>query len=147
MSDKYIIRNCPSFYRDFCDNTDYYCCDETDCVLKQIVEKCKGVENIENVETLYDAAQSGMFLQANRILKLLDIQEVDMMKYIIKNKPNLCKFMNMPCDTDGCQDCVVIKIVERCKEANRTGRKAHLATDILNMLDVSTPNDVDKNES
>lgn len=69
------------------------------------------------------------------------------MKDIIKNKPNLCKFMNMPCDTDGCQDCVVIKIVERCKEANRIGRKAHLANDILNMLDVSTLNDVFKNES
>ena len=70
-----------------------------------------------------------------------------MSKYIIKNKPNLCKFMNMPCNTDGCQDCIVIKIVERCKEANRTGRKAHLATDILNMLDVSTSNNVAENES
>ena len=44
--------------------------------MKQIVGLCKDVENPENVETLYDAAQSGIFLQANRILKLLDIQEI-----------------------------------------------------------------------
>ena len=53
-----------------------FCQDCTNCVMKQIVELCKEAENIENVRTLYDAAQSGIFLQANRTLKLLDIQEV-----------------------------------------------------------------------
>ena len=78
-----IIRNCPAFdskYNECHSKIEphkIYCIDCTDCVLKQIVELCKEVENIENVETLYDAAQSGMFLQANRILQLLDIQEVE----------------------------------------------------------------------
>ena len=80
---KYIIRNCPcyegegAFYNCVNEHIEGDCQDCTDCVLKRIVELCKEVEGIENVVTLYDAAQSGMFLQANRILKLLDIQEVE----------------------------------------------------------------------
>lgn len=92
MSDKYIIRNCPCFVEGIaikgheqktqtCNNHKIreltLCQDCTNCLMKQIVELCKEVENIENVKTLYDAAQSGMFLQANRILKFLDIQEVE----------------------------------------------------------------------
>lgn len=79
---KYIIKNCPCYNKDYsCQSKDNitgkYCQDCTDCTMKQIVKLCKDVENIKNVKTLYDAAQSGMFLQANRILKLLDIQEVE----------------------------------------------------------------------
>lgn len=66
----YVIRNCPSFYRDFCDNTDYYCCDETDCVLKQIVEKCRNIEKDH-----YWGMREIRF--ANEILQLLDIEEVE----------------------------------------------------------------------
>ena len=91
-SNKYIVKKCPCIK-----TTEYYLRDEliterictsnrqefrlcqnrTDCVIKQVIENCKEVENVENVKTLYDAAQSGMFLQANRILKLLDIEEID----------------------------------------------------------------------
>lgn len=52
MSDKYIIRNCPAFVqssyknRDWaienaCELIDDRCCIKQNCVLKQIVEKCK----------------------------------------------------------------------------------------------------------
>lgn len=74
MSDKYIIRNCPSFYRDFCgaDDTDYFCCDETDCVMKRIVEMCK--ETLEQENDPINALEMSF---AQKILKLLDIQEVE----------------------------------------------------------------------
>lgn len=81
-ANKYIVKNCPAILpmTKLCDsestfNCGTFCRDCTDCVIKQVIEKCKEVETIENVKTLYDAAQSGMFLQANKILKLLDIQE------------------------------------------------------------------------
>lgn len=71
MSDKYIIRNCPSFYRDFCgadDTDDYFCCDETNCILKQIVEKCKLFQNNYLVN-------DGVQLLTTNILNSLDIEE------------------------------------------------------------------------
>ena len=38
-------------------------------VLDEIKEICNSVENIENINSLYDAKLSGMFLQANKILQ------------------------------------------------------------------------------
>ena len=83
-----IVRNCPCIKHfeeveldNRCMSTQddklFFCENNTDCVIKQVIEKCKEVENIKNVKTLYDAAQSGMFLQANRILKLFDIEEIN----------------------------------------------------------------------
>lgn len=81
MSDKYIIRNCPS-YRNR--EVDYTCtveiissdCQEcTDCVIKQIVDKCKRTLSInkgsENEFTF------GKMTFAEFILKDIDIQEVE----------------------------------------------------------------------
>ena len=44
-------------------------CEELKKTLTEIKEMCNSVENIENVKSLYDAALSGMCLQANKILK------------------------------------------------------------------------------
>jgi len=79
---KYIIRNCPCFVEGIaikgneqktqtCNNHKVreltYCQDCTDCKLKQIVELCKG-EQQSRVATN---------ILSNKILKLLDIQEVE----------------------------------------------------------------------
>ena len=44
--------------------------------LAKIKEICNSVENIENVNSLYDAKLSGMYLQANKILQKISESEV-----------------------------------------------------------------------
>lgn len=77
---KYIIKNCPACFlcsdKHVCDeNNDKYCKDITDCVMKQIVEKCKRTLSInkgsDNEFTL------GKMTFAEFILKDIDIQEVE----------------------------------------------------------------------
>lgn len=77
---KYIIKNCPSCFlcsdKHVCDeNNDKYCKDITDCVMKQIVEKCKRTLSInkgsDNEFTL------GKMTFAEFILKDIDIQEAE----------------------------------------------------------------------
>ena len=83
MSDKYIIRNCPSIYQNFEDKFvcttqikqkgfPCYCQDCTDCVMKQIVELCGKYHII-------DAGYQKVAINylSSDILKLLDIQEVE----------------------------------------------------------------------
>lgn len=84
---KYILKNCPAIleYKKeyYCaelnnlDDLKQVCVDCTDCLLKQIVEKCKGVQ-----EKFYDAVHSRYLSPskakfAREILNLLQIQEVD----------------------------------------------------------------------
>ena len=45
--------------------------------LAEIKEICNSVENIENINSLYDAKLSGMFLQANKILQKISECEVN----------------------------------------------------------------------
>lgn len=45
--------------------------------LTEIKEICNSVENIENINSLYDAKLSGMFLQANKILQKISESEVN----------------------------------------------------------------------
>ena len=45
--------------------------------LAEIKEICNSVENIENINSLYDAKLSGMFLQANKILQKISECEVE----------------------------------------------------------------------
>ena len=77
---KYIIKNCPSCYYIYCDK-EYECnwrgsgitrpCqDRTDCVMKQIVELCEQYKKDFSVT-------NGVWLLANNITNLLDIQEVE----------------------------------------------------------------------
>ena len=61
---KYIIRNCPAYEHGFCTSKTIYvagCSQYTDCKLKQIAELCK----------------KAPILDADWILKLLDIQEIE----------------------------------------------------------------------
>lgn len=90
MSDKYIIRNCPSTYQNFEDKFvctsqikekgfPFYCQDCTNCVMKQIVELCEGIKcpcEYKGADC-WECTESGARRFANKILKLLDIQEVE----------------------------------------------------------------------
>lgn len=77
---KYIIKNCPAIYSDeYCKENTYedgsiHCQDCTDCILKQIVEKCKNTQFLptKNRFVLY-----AVKVFANDLLQPLDIQEVE----------------------------------------------------------------------
>lgn len=75
MSNKYIIKNCPACLpmTKLCDSENttkagMYCWDCTDCVMKQIVERCK-----HKMDTEFNSGS--MF--AEEILQLFDIEEVE----------------------------------------------------------------------
>lgn len=87
--DKYIIKNCPAIlqckYGNYCiepENTEYtkqLCEDFSDCLLKQIVEKCeKAINTYDNGEYYEDDVDTfmGESIMAQSILDLLDISEV-----------------------------------------------------------------------
>lgn len=43
---KYIVKNCPAImncmmFKNSCSNADGYCQDYTDCLIKQVIEKCR----------------------------------------------------------------------------------------------------------
>lgn len=78
MSDKYIIKNCP-IQKSQCHDCYKYCQDCTDCVLKQIVELCKGIEcpcEYKGADC-WECTESGARRLADKICQLLDIQEVE----------------------------------------------------------------------
>jgi len=72
---KYIIKNCEQIHSadNFCWSKNVLCQDCTDCILKQIVELCKGSIR-ENERNIYRAGRMSL---AINILGLLDIQEVE----------------------------------------------------------------------
>ena len=84
---KYIIKNCPAIYSDeYCKENTYedgsiHCQDCTDCIMKQIVEKCKKEIRVyrntllpnDGTNTLHFGRQSFAY----DILQLLDIREVE----------------------------------------------------------------------
>lgn len=66
MNNKYIIRNCPA-YSNYCEEIKSYECQNcTDCIMKQIVEKC--MEDWKDMMTT--SFQRGL-------LNLLEIQEIE----------------------------------------------------------------------
>jgi len=93
---KYIIQNCPAYIHRPLSTHDrvcllgdkvkpnhkelyVYCKDCTDCVMKQIVERCRNEQKYHKKwqkETGFNYAATGLRL-ANEILQLLDIQEVE----------------------------------------------------------------------
>lgn len=78
---KYIIKNCPNYDDYFNPNEtcrkrySQYCQDCTDCILKQIVELCKEESSI--IQHKQKVKVKGLNKLADRILELLDIQEVE----------------------------------------------------------------------
>lgn len=66
---KYIVKNCPAITGDECnsfrvDENEIYCQDCTDCLIKQVIEKCK--------EHPFCDCACG-----DEILQLFDIEEVE----------------------------------------------------------------------
>lgn len=69
-------------------------------------------------------------------------------KYIVKNCPCIIEFKNMYFCAElnnvdklkqtcqDCTDCLIKQAIEKCKEARRTGRKAYLPLDILDLFDI-----------
>jgi hypothetical protein len=77
-SNKYIVRNCPCFVKTFewCQKVDDYgvCENTTDCLTKQIIDKCKYYQNKIGRTPQYRAG----FVDATKdILQLFDIEEVN----------------------------------------------------------------------
>lgn len=85
MNKKYIVKNCPSLktrisYKDkvwlngcseYGDLNDKECCNITDCLIKQVIEKCKySTKSWDNFDI-------GERIKANEILKLFEIEEVE----------------------------------------------------------------------
>ena len=75
-ANEYIVRNCPCYtskgdYYDCWANQDTWCENITDCVIKQVIEKCKGE---------HEKGASYMFWVdkfAQEILQLFDIEEIN----------------------------------------------------------------------
>ena len=67
---RYIIRNCPA-YSDYCEEIkSYECQDCTNCLIKQVIEKCKDVSG-------YSDFAFGQRDKADEILKLFEIEECE----------------------------------------------------------------------
>ena len=84
-ANKYIVKNCPAIYEFF----NYYCkkdgeglCQDcTDCVIKQVIEKCKdsklSYSNLEILRTACETSETyGKAVMAEQILQLFDIEEI-----------------------------------------------------------------------
>ena len=77
----YIVSNCPAILRmtKICDayettrDLPQFCKDCTDCVIKQVIEKCKVVFNTERMNRY----KTNGYILASDVLKLFDIEEVN----------------------------------------------------------------------
>ena len=72
---RYIIKNCEQIHSsdNFCWSKNVLCQDCTDCILKQIVEKCKFWVNAEK----NNKYKTNGWILSDDILHLLDILEVE----------------------------------------------------------------------
>lgn len=71
---KYIVKNCPATGAGCCGDT---CPEITDCPLKQIVELCKKTKRIFSTESGTNPYAGGRCTEAEGILQLIDVQEVE----------------------------------------------------------------------
>lgn len=76
MDKKYIVKNCPCVYNSYrteydCDY-DGPCADCTDCLIKQVIEKCK---RYEDMSSCYDCIWGNGV--AKEILQLFEIEEIE----------------------------------------------------------------------
>ena len=95
---KYIIKNCEQIYSsdNFCWRKNVFCQDCTDCVIKQIVEKCKKEIRVyrntllpnDGTNTLHFGRQSFAY----DILQMLDIEEINP-----KIKRSQCPYGGIDC--------------------------------------------------
>lgn len=80
-NNRYVILNCPTLMGNkLCySKTTKQCADCTDCKLKQIVELCRNIDcpcEYQGVDC-WECSRIGAKTFADKILKLLDIQEVE----------------------------------------------------------------------
>lgn len=77
MSNKYTIRNCELICNGECPNSKTgYCQDCTDCVLKQIVERCKKVREC-TADICTNPYEYATYCETRGVLQLLDIEECE----------------------------------------------------------------------
>lgn len=74
-ANEYIVRNCPCYtskgdYYDCWANQDTWCENITDCVIKQVIEKCNKYKSIYPV-------MSSVYIFINEILDMFDIEEIN----------------------------------------------------------------------
>lgn len=77
---KYVIKNCGC--NPACDECYIRCKDITDCLLKQIVEKCKDAQDecsckIRNYVKCFECTSGGRAALGKEILELLEIEECE----------------------------------------------------------------------
>ena len=84
--EQYIVKNCPAqpiiWNNNWCNKKQQFCQNCTDCVIKQVIEKCKGaVFNYSNLEILRTACETnqayGKANIAEQILQLFGIEEIN----------------------------------------------------------------------
>lgn len=74
MTNKYIVKNCELICNGECPNSKTgFCEDCTDCLIKQVVEKCKKY----NSDLALTGYQQGKEDFADEILQLFTIEEVE----------------------------------------------------------------------
>lgn len=77
---KYVVNNCEQIHSsdNFCWSKNIFCQDCTDCIIKQIVELCKDVKCPCEYKgsDCWECVESGVRRFADKILKLLDIQDI-----------------------------------------------------------------------
>lgn len=75
-SNRYVVLNCPTLMGNrLCyGKVTRQCADCTDCVIKQVIEKCK--ENLSSLETYIDI-RSYECTMLQDILDLFDIEEIN----------------------------------------------------------------------
>lgn len=116
------------YYKRPCAENNYNCiwkkylrkeqeCEELKETVAKIKEICNSVENIENINSLYDAKLSGMYLQANKILQKISKCEIDCKYCDMKNKEG--KEMTAKVLINVIILCVIINLVMVVKIHNR----------------------------
>ena len=79
-ANRYIVKNCPAILpmTKLCDsestfNCGTFCKDCTDCIIKQVIEKCMHEAHGDT----WQIVRAGDVFLANDILKLFDIEEIN----------------------------------------------------------------------
>lgn len=76
---KYIIKNCPCYEHGFCTSPRIKvraCFQCTDCIMKQIFERCKRVRECTS-DICTNPYEYATYCEARGTLQLLDIQEIE----------------------------------------------------------------------
>ena len=83
-SNRYVVLNCPTLMGNrLCYSKEIrQCADRTDCIIKQVIDKCKdsklSYSNLEILRTACETSEAyGKAVMAEQILQLFDIEEIN----------------------------------------------------------------------